>query len=171
MIIDNGIWCFDEFPVELLFQPLTSYQEYMMGFRKELDGAYYYAWVNIYMIREITYSSYKIWVCIDDFAYCNKPDYLLHWGQKSTLFDVFYELYNELFKVKLHPNPTNGIVTITGKDLSSIEVLNIMGQTILKSEYSGDNAIIDLTGQPVGIYFFNITNKQGDKCTKKIVKE
>ena len=46
----------------------------------------------------------------------------------------------------------------------------MMGQTILKKNCNG-NIVIDLSGQPAGVYFINITDKNGRQSVKKIVRE
>lgn len=71
--------------------------------------------------------------------------------------------------VTVHPNPTNNIVTITGKDIAKVEVANILGQSVISKERSGD-IIIDLSEQPSGIYIFNITDLKGNRCSRKVLK-
>ncbi|MCK4663978.1 MAG: SBBP repeat-containing protein [Bacteroidales bacterium] len=88
------------------------------------------------------------------------------------------ETIQNIDDIKIYPNPTNGIFTIEGKDIQSIEITNINGQTI--RQYSIDNlsadrqdnksSIVNLKGQPKGIYFVKIWNN--DFITiKKIVVE
>ena len=72
--------------------------------------------------------------------------------------------------VTVHPNPTNGIVTVTGENLSEIEVVNILGQTVLKKDCS-DDITVDLSNQPAGVYLLRITDKNGDGCTRKVIKK
>ena len=83
--------------------------------------------------------------------------------------------YNDLeikdMPVTICPNPTNSIVNIVGENISTIEVINIIGQTILKSDFNSETITVDLSGQPAGIYFFTIIDKKGNKCTKKVIKE
>jgi len=73
--------------------------------------------------------------------------------------------------IGVYPNPTKGNITITGENLSKIEVFNIVRQTIISSDCEGSSATIDMSGLPAGVYFFNITDSNGKKCTKKVVKE
>jgi hypothetical protein len=35
----------------------------------------------------------------------------------------------------------------------------------------GETMRIDLSELPIGVYFVNITNKEGRKCVQKVVKE
>ncbi|MCK4663979.1 MAG: immunoglobulin domain-containing protein [Bacteroidales bacterium] len=77
--------------------------------------------------------------------------------------------------IKIYPNPTNGIFTIEGKDIQSIEITNINGQTVYVKNPQGFKNLaglvqIDLSEQPKGIYFVKIWNN--DFITvKKIVVE
>lgn len=80
--------------------------------------------------------------------------------------------------IKLYPNPTTGVFTVEGGNLSagqasiqSVEILNINGQTIyssndLKSSYKFQ---LDLSNQPKGIYFVKIQSKNYINV-KKIIK-
>ena len=134
----------------------------------------YYGWIEVEGHWTHTWIEFKggymdtLTACVTRLAYCTIPNYPLRWGQTS-LNESIEE--TDAAQATLHPNPTNGIVTITGENISRIEVLNIMGQTILKSHCGSDNATIDLSGQPAGMYLFNITDRKGARCTKKVVKK
>ena len=74
--------------------------------------------------------------------------------------------------IKIYPNPSNGIFTIHGKNIQTVEIVNISGQTIKQlsidppSFHYGragnyQSTIIDLKGHPKGVYFVKIqTNNQ-----------
>ena len=73
--------------------------------------------------------------------------------------------------IKIYPNPTNGIFTIKGKDLQSIEVINISGQTIKQLSINNKQlSIINLKGQPKGVYMIKIVTDKGT-TVKKVVLE
>ena len=72
-------------------------------------------------------------------------------------------------EVNIVPNPTTGLVTITGQDLKSAEVFNTLGQKVATA--TGETMQIDLSELPIGVYFVNVTNKEGRKCVRKVVKE
>ena len=72
---------------------------------------------------------------------------------------------------KVYPNPTNKTLTLYGENISRIEILNALGQKVSEIECCEDEITIDISSQPNGIYFLNITDKKGEKITKKVVKE
>lgn len=72
---------------------------------------------------------------------------------------------------KVFPNPTTGKIIVTGTNLRQAEVLNILGQCVATFRTEGDELYVDLQRQPAGIYFINITDVQGRKCMRKVVKE
>ncbi len=71
----------------------------------------------------------------------------------------------------LHPNPTTGFVSITGENLRQAEVLNMLGQKVLSIQGEVNELRIDLAALPAGIYFVNVTDEEGRKCVRKVVKE
>lgn len=71
----------------------------------------------------------------------------------------------------LLPNPTTGLINITGKDLEQAEVINALGQRVVTATGEGETLQADISELPTGVYFVNITDKEGRKCVRKIVKE
>ena len=69
------------------------------------------------------------------------------------------------------PNPNNGQMTIIGHDLRQAEVFNTLGQRVATANGEGDTLHIDISDQPAGLYFINVTDGKGRKCVKKMVKE
>lgn len=164
----NRVW-------ELLWS--DSYMEFIMGFRKTVNGENYYAWANIYMHRNLHGNGYEpgpgefdiVSAYCKDMAYCTIPDYPMKWGE--TYFSGIDE--NDVFSTiaTLHPNPTNGLVTITGKDLKQAEVINTLGQQVATAHGEGERLIVDISALPAGVYFVNVTDEEGRKCVRKVVKE
>ncbi len=132
--------------------------------------ANYYGWLEVEGHNTRTWHEYKggyadtLTACITRLAYCTMPDYPLRWGQTS--FDWGIDK-----SITVHPNPTNGLVNITGDAISYVEVVNVLGQTIIKKTCDGDNVTIDLSGQPAGVYLLKFSDKNGKKHVKKVVKE
>ena len=71
----------------------------------------------------------------------------------------------------LHPNPTTGQVTIMGQDLKAAVVFNTLGQQVAVASGEGETLHIDIANLPAGVYFVNVTDGEGRKCVKKVVKE
>ena len=63
--------------------------------------------------------------------------------------------------IKCYPNPTNGLVTLSGWfNKGVVTVMNQMGQTILANSFGSlNNAVLDLSAQPVGLYQIQIKTK------------
>lgn len=66
---------------------------------------------------------------------------------------------NKTNEYAVYPNPSNGLVTIKGMaNKGSVTVLNQMGQVVLVKSFSSlNNAFLDLSDQPVGIYHVQIS--------------
>jgi len=67
---------------------------------------------------------------------------------------------------KIYPNPVSNNFTIIGDNITEIEIRNIFGNLIYKS----NSRFVNISNQAKGIYFIKITT---DKKTivKKIIKE
>lgn len=72
-------------------------------------------------------------------------------------------------RIDLHPNPTNGMVKITGNGVYNFTVTSALGAKIISRTENG-NASFDLAGQPSGMYFVLILQKDRYKV-EKIIKQ
>ena len=146
--------------------------------RWQRDNGYCYGWIEVELhCYDYLYPAYPgdpwVWPMSIDFtihrmAFCTIPDYPLRVGQDSFEWDGINEA--SAFAT-LHPNPTSGLVTITGIDLKQVEVFNTLGQRVATASGEGETLQVDLSGLPVGVYFVNVTDGEGRKCTRKVVKE
>ena len=66
------------------------------------------------------------------------------------------------------PNPTTGVLHLEGKDIANVEVMNMLGQVVWKTEAA---EAIDLSGLENGMYFLMVRDKNGLKGVTKIIKE
>ncbi len=75
-------------------------------------------------------------------------------------------------KIKLYPNPSNGVFTIgaEGTKIKEIKVYNVLGCEILKQVQNVKETIIDFSDKAKGIYFLEIQTEQGI-IRKKFVNE
>jgi hypothetical protein len=71
-----------------------------------------------------------------------------------------------LSNVKVYPNPTNGKLTIDAENFECVELYDVSGRLINKSELK----TIDLQGQSQGLYLLKI-NANGTKQELKVLKE
>ena len=65
----------------------------------------------------------------------------------------------------------DGLVTILGNNLESAEVYNALGQRVATATGQGEQLTVNLEGLPSGIYFINVTDTEGRRCVKKVVKQ
>ncbi len=89
----------------------------------------------------------------------------------GTAIGVGVKTNETLENIGIYPNPSNGNFAITNPSESylSIDVLNILGSSIYKTQSSERNIYLNLTDQNKGIYFVQMTNKFGKKTVKKLV--
>jgi Leucine-rich repeat (LRR) protein len=74
--------------------------------------------------------------------------------------------------ISIYPNPTNRLITVSGEgaDMKSIAVYDFMGRLRGRYNVNTDEAIIDFTGYPSGVYLVVVKTNMGI-FTKKIVRE
>ena len=141
------------------------------GTHKVIESENYYGWYHGYGTEGRLYSGgpYEFRVYIDRIAFCTTPDYPLRWGQTSFTDDIGENEATAF--ASLYPNPTTGQITILGQDLQAAEVINTLGQCVATAKGVGERLTVDISNLPAGIYFVNITDGEGRKCVKKVVKE
>ena len=103
-------------------------------------------------------------------VFCTIPNYPLRLGQTSFNWEGVEENDATAFAT-IHPNPTTGQVTITGENLRQAEVVNTLGQRVATATGDREQLSVDLSGQPAGVYFVTVTDEEGRKCVRKVVKE
>ena len=148
-----------------------------MGVRKVVnDTTIYYGWFNEIWIDSTILGvdnggvpRIKEYICVHDAAFCTIPNYPLKWGQTS--YTGIEDKEGPTTFANLHPNPTNSLVMITGENLQQAEVFNMLGQQVLGVQGKGNELHIDMTALPAGVYFVTVTDKEGRKCVRKVMKE
>ena len=140
---------------------------YNLGYKIESEGDIYYGWLRI--LIETAPNWDEVYVKIEKTCFCTIPNYPLRWGQTSL--NTGFEENEATAFATLHPNPANSIVTITGKNLKSAEVFNVLGQSVATVKGQGETLQIDIANLPTGVYFVNVTDEEGRKCVRKVVKE
>jgi hypothetical protein len=78
----------------------------------------------------------------------------------------------QINKIKIYPNPASNILKISveqnNSQISEIEIINYLGQTVLKTEFKNQ---IDVSGFANGFYTLLLKDNSGSVITKKIIKE
>lgn len=68
---------------------------------------------------------------------------------------------NELSKVLVYPNPSNGVFNIQGQGVRKIEVFNAFGQAVVSEETGNDHLQIDLSRYADGCYMLRVVTDNG----------
>ena len=159
------VWNEYQFSSELYPYIHCDTASYKIALRRKNGDDYFYGWVEVYSIYNLN-SYYKLKVSRT--CFCAIPNYPLRWGQTSL--EGFVDNEATGFAI-VYPNPINSQFTVTGKNLKSAEVINTLGQRVATVQGKGETLQIDIATQPSGIYFVRITDEQGRKCVRKVVKE
>ena len=70
--------------------------------------------------------------------------------------------------ITVHPNPTDGVVTIDHASVEKVEVLDSTGRLLLQSD---DSRTLDLQELDAGTYLLRITTRQGSVISRKVVRQ
>ncbi len=69
--------------------------------------------------------------------------------------------------VSIYPNPATTLVTINGKDITKVEVYNMVG--LLIETKTGIVTSIDVSSYNTGIYFFKVYDSNNNSVTKRVM--
>ena len=72
--------------------------------------------------------------------------------------------------VLLYPNPAHSSVTIAANDIRTVELVNLMGQTLQRMQSVSDHVNLNLQGLTAGVYFVKVETTQSTVVKKLIVK-
>ncbi|MCF8297063.1 MAG: SBBP repeat-containing protein [Saprospiraceae bacterium] len=72
--------------------------------------------------------------------------------------------------IRVYPNPTTGKIFIEGDGIETVEIINIIWQTVKQKTINGKKTLIDLRQETKGIYFLKITTTNG-VVVEKVVLE
>ena len=93
------------------------------------------------------------------------------WEQPIDPVSIYDGVNEQSMTLSVYPNPAKSAFTVTGRNLKAAEVVNTLGQRVAAVQGKGETLQIDIANLPTGIYFVNITDEEGRKCVKKVVKE
>jgi len=115
-------------------------------------GNYIYLRFNFYSSFSVTYAgSY-----IDD---------IYVYGRESSSSGIKENLNSD--KIKIYPNPTNGVLNIENAEKSNVFIYNLLGEVILNNSCNTNNETIDLSGLSEGTYIVKVVSEK-NIVTKKI---
>ena len=84
-------------------------------------------------------------------------------------YDNIEEGKDEETSVSLYPNPTQGLLTISGKNLKQVCLYDLLGQQMVTvPSYNGINAMVDTSGLAPSIYLVRVFTENG-VCLKRVV--
>ena len=70
----------------------------------------------------------------------------------------------------IYPNPSDGIFSISGENIESIEVYDITLKLVMQQNINASNATIDLTNKAKGVYTLKSYNGNNVSVSKLIVE-
>ena len=71
--------------------------------------------------------------------------------------------------ISVYPNPTRGMLTISGKGLKRVNLYDLLGQQVAATpSYNGINAMVDTSSLVSGIYLVRVYTENG-LCVKRVV--
>lgn len=70
----------------------------------------------------------------------------------------------------IYPNPTNGNITVSGDNISLVEVYNICGQKVISLETKTSSVNVNMSELTAGVYMVKIVDNNGNATVNKIVK-
>jgi hypothetical protein len=77
---------------------------------------------------------------------------------------------SSVFAVSVYPNPSAGLFKLdAAQDITSVEVYNTLGALVFKNTtIDAKQTAVDISSQPVGMYFMKVTNASGKVLNKTI---
>lgn len=93
-------------------------------------------------------------------------------GKKSYSETRQLSINNYQSSIKVYPNPAKDFITIQGKDIKDVEIMDVLGRIFLaKKTQSSNNWQADLTLLNKGIFLVRITTKNNGVKLEKLIKE
>lgn len=86
----------------------------------------------------------------------------------NVSYAVSAKLKNENNSILVYPNPANTVVNISGKNISSVRIYNVLGQSVLEKEMINDKLSIDVSKLNKGIYIVKFESTGSEVYSKKL---
>lgn len=115
--------------------------------------------------------------CEGDFSCTNWDNFLCGYDSYWVLhitdifdYDDVEEGKVEETSVSLYPNPTQGLLTVSGKGLRQVSLYNLFGQQVAAiPSYNSINAMVDTSGFAAGIYIVRVHTENGVYLKRVVV--
>lgn len=101
-------------------------------------------------------------------------DYQRYWYYFRNIQEDCTDVSDDyLSELSIFPNPATDILNISSPEtISSIEIVNTLGQVVMQMDVNDDNAVCDVEELPNGFYVVRIYNEDTKSfCQKKFAKE
>ena len=76
----------------------------------------------------------------------------------------------EEMSISVSPNPSNGLFRIEASGMKEYRVFDAMGRLVLTNTNAANNKVMDLGGEPAGIYMLQV-NSEKDHVIQRLVKQ
>lgn len=70
----------------------------------------------------------------------------------------------------VYPNPASGVIVVTQEGMEWIEIVNAMGQTIMRQDVSASEATMNISRLSAGVYLVRTHGRDGETNSVRIVK-
>ena len=90
-----------------------------------------------------------------------------------TLNEVLGVTQNAAQRTQVFPNPTTGILSVTGAtQISTIEIYDVLGKRVLvQNANNATNTTLDIASLSNGVYLVKISDTNQNQIIKKIIKQ
>lgn len=128
---------------------------------------------GVLLVENLTENSYVDATATRPHDYCytvvGKNEFIRSNPTDLMCVDWTWSVDEEDTSVSVYPNPTAGEVCVEANALCQVQVLNVMGQEVMRQVADGDRMTLDLGGLSAGTYFVRIATDH-DSETVKVLK-
>ena len=124
---------------------VPSMTHYQYSDMNNSEGTYYYKVSAYYADSD----------CESDFGLAENSDEDFVVVDVTTLDENAAEILN------VYPNPANDKLNIKAHQITSLTIVNMMGQTVMKQSVDADGLVLDVSGLDSGMYLLNVETETG----------
>lgn len=111
-------------------------------------------------------------ICVSSAGYAPQENSTLYVDDLSFVGTLGEKMPLAMFMQKVYPNPSDGLFNLTLADNSvySVKVYNMMGQKIYEKENVVNQQLIDIKGNPKGVYYIEVSNGEFRRSHKVTIQ-